>query len=84
MAMEEHVQMWLEIRDSAKRLHNAGVNPGDILMWSRKKTLTELQVRLHEIFCECEDTFDKEEKTIDDKADRITHPGDIRENTRSS
>ena len=60
--MEERIKIWLEIRDSATKLHKAGVNPGAILRWSRKKTLNEVQLRLHEILCKCE-----EENNCDNK-----------------
>ena len=79
--MEESVQIWVEIRDSSSRLHRAGVNPGEILKWSRQKTLTEVQLRLHEILCVCEEDKIGNE---DDEDLEINNPGDIRNNTAVS
>ena len=75
--MEESVKIWVEIRDSATKLHKAGVNPGEILKWSRKKTFNEVQLRLHEILCEDEKY---EANKVEDV--EIRNPGDIRGNTK--
>ena len=77
--MEESVKIWVEIRDSATKLHKAGVNPGEILKWSRKKTFNEVQLRLHEILCKCDDEK-YEAKEVEDV--EIKNPGDIRGNTK--
>ena len=75
--MEESVKIWVEIRDSATKLHRAGVNPGEILKWSRKKTFNEVQLRLHEILCEDEKYKANEVEDVE-----IRNPGDIRGNTK--
>ena len=78
MIYDESVKIWIEIRDSSSKLHKAGVNPGEILKWSRTKNLTEVQLRLHEILCVSEDDTcgGKEAEDVE-----IRNPGDIRGNT---
>jgi hypothetical protein len=77
--MDESIKIWMEIRDSASKLHKTGVNSGEILKWSRKKTFNEVQLRLHEILRKSEDEK-YEAKEVEDE--EIRKPGDIRGNTK--
>ena len=79
------MKIWIEIRDSATELHKAGANPGEILHWSRKKSLTEVQMRIHEILCQCEEGEEGEKvERQETDTSKIRHPGDIRGNTAVS
>jgi hypothetical protein len=80
MKMSESIKIWVEIRDSATKLHQAGANPGEILRWSREKTLYEVKTRLHGILCECPAEQDDVRHSEDAE---IRNIGDIRTNTGS-
>ena len=75
--MTESIKIWVAIRNSATKLHNAGANPGDILRWSQKRSLNEVRGRLHKILCVEEKDGGKEADEVD-----IRNAGDIRKNTK--
>ena len=76
--MGESIKIWVEIRDSATKLHQAGANPGEILRWSREKTLHEVKLRLNGILCPEEQNNDRNSEDLE-----IINIGDIRTNTGS-
>ena len=78
--MGESIKIWVEIRDSATKLHQAGANPGEILRWSREKTLHEVKLRLHGILREFPEEQNNERNSEDVE---IRNIGDIRTNTGS-
>ena len=45
MSDPDSVAKWLQIRDNSLSLHRLGENPGQILRWSRDKTVQDVSNR---------------------------------------